>query len=85
MLDTLRLEKRNIEGWTLSITHNGLKQWRLLSSVKNGLDGMMREMYKVMSIWQKLLKYASSRLTPNTGYQLKSGNTCQPLKRFQQI
>ena len=34
---------------------------------------------------KKLLKYASSHLTPNTGYQLKSGNTCQHLKRFPKI
>jgi hypothetical protein len=35
-------------------THYGLKLWRLLLNVKNGLDGMMPEIFKALSTWQKL-------------------------------
>lgn len=71
--------------WTQSITLDGLKLWPRKLSGKNILDGMMPGTFNQSSICKKLLKCVSSRLTPNTGYQLKKGNTCRSLKTFQLI
>ena len=81
----LQSRRLSIEGLMQSITRYGSRLWPRRSSGKNGLDGMTLAMSSLMSIWQKLLKYASSHLTQNTGYQRRSVSTYRSRKRSLKI